>query len=1322
LALIQQGKQWSTALFSVLMIMALFLVPVLAATQVAAQEQDDSNFTLQILHSSDNESAFQDPNTLEPKILNYAAIAAGLQALTADEGIASIHLTAGDHTLPGPFYQASAEVESLGARGLADIAIFNAMGLTANGIGNHEFDSGINDFATMLAAADYPFLAVNLDFSQVELAEGTPAIEIGVDGASVEENAGKVARSAYIEVNGERIGLIGRAPADFFNVIADPATTMPGLDFVGGRNAADNQPLVSAVELVLEQVDLLESQGINKIVLLDHAQDFTGDPLSAQRLRGIDVIVAAGSTGFMARPEADGPFNLLRPGNQPQAAYPTLRLDSQGDLVAVVNSDQLFTYVGNLILTFNEDGKIVRVDPRSGPIATTADAMAALSEVTGAEVTAPAAVQEIYDALQATELIQDQFRVIGATTATLNGDRAAVRSQETNLGRLAADSTLWFARQQFPDMPADVALKNGGGIRATILGPNVTVLTVNSALAFDNKIAVVELTAAELLAVMENAVSRVPALDGRFPQIAGMTLVYDPSHPGVSDQLALEEASRVQSLVITRADGSEDVLVENFDVQGDLNRAFVIATNSFLITGGDGYQALKAAAESRGAQTPEIGERQILIDYITEVLGGNVDLVEPLTDPRVSQPSAEEAAMVESAPSADEAAEATVTAAGETAPSPDDGATDVAIWIHPTDVTQSTLIATDDNAGIVVYNLSGVEVQFLDLGELSNVDLRYNFPLGGELVTLVVAGVADEAMLHTFTVDAESGTLTPLAELETGLEHTSLCLYRSLISGNFYVFNLSEDGDVEQWQLSDDGSGSLSAELTREFSVGGELEACVADDELAQLYVSENDVALWKYGAEPEDGTARRIVDYVGGNITEEIEGVTLYYADDGTGYVIAANEKDHSLAIYRREGLNEFVGSLYIEGGDVDGITEPGGLDVINVALGDAFPAGLLVVSDDENSDPDDNTNFKLVSWADVATGLDLSADTESFDPRRVGMDGLSTDLVLVMPLAETDAVPSGGDAADDPAIWVHPDDAELSTIIGTDKQGGLAVYDLSGEEIQYLPLGRVNNVDLRAGFALGDETVTLVTAGNRTDDSLAILKVNPETRELEDVAARTVTVDVREVYGSCMYISPVSGKFYVFVNSAGSGDVVQFELIDNGSGLVDAEVVRTFSVGTQTEGCVADDETGDLYIGEENVGIWKYGAEPGAGEERVSVDVTGPDGYLTADVEGLAIYYGEDGNGYLIASSQGNNRFVVYERGGDNAYVGTFRIIANDDEDIDAVSGTDGIDVVSAPLGDAFPAGLFVAQDDVNSNPNEAQNFKLVSWADVVTALGIE
>jgi 3-phytase len=321
--------------------------------------------------------------------------------------------------------------------------------------------------------------------------------------------------------------------------------------------------------------------------------------------------------------------------------------------------------------------------------------------------------------------------------------------------------------------------------------------------------------------------------------------------------------------------------------------------------------------------------------------------------------------------------------------------------------------------------------------------------------------------------------------------------------------------------------------------------------------------------------------------------------------------------------------------------------------------------------------------------------------------------DVTIVAAIVETEPMPHEGDSADDPAIWVDPADPALSLIVGTDKLGGLAVYDLDGRQIQYLPDGHMNNVDLRSGFMLGERSVTLVTAGNRSDNSIAIYRLDPATRRLENVAARTIATI--EVYGSCMYRSAKTGKLYYFVNSK-AGAVEQWELFDDGQGRVDGRRVRAFALGSQTEGCVADDELGRLYIGEEAIGIWRYGAEPGDGDARTQVDVAGEMGHLTSNVEGLALVYGQNGSGYLLASSQGSSTYALYRRG-DNTYVGSFAI--GDGDGIDGVSDTDGIDATSASLGPAFPDGLFVAQDGKNDGGN--QNFKLVPLQDVLRLVGV-
>jgi 3-phytase len=329
-------------------------------------------------------------------------------------------------------------------------------------------------------------------------------------------------------------------------------------------------------------------------------------------------------------------------------------------------------------------------------------------------------------------------------------------------------------------------------------------------------------------------------------------------------------------------------------------------------------------------------------------------------------------------------------------------------------------------------------------------------------------------------------------------------------------------------------------------------------------------------------------------------------------------------------------------------------------------------------------------------------------------GRDGEGSRAVVqgsVTATVETDPVPHDGDAADDPAIWVHPTDPAKSVIVGTDKRGGLALYDLAGKQIQFLPAGDFDNVDLRTGFLLSGRPVTLVTAGNRRDNTIAVYRLDEAGRRLLEVAARTLHPGVA-IYGSCMYHSRRSGRYYAIVTSK-TGAVEQWELYERG-GAIDGRRVRGLRLGSQTEGCVTDDDLGFLYLSEEAKGIWKYGAEPDARDSGTLVDRTRGAGHLSGDVEGVTIAYGAGGSGLLIASSQGDSTFAVYRREAPNRYVGSFKIQAGG---VDGVQQTDGIDVTTTSLGAGFAGGVFVAQD--GRNPGRNQNFKLVHWPEIARAV---
>ena len=339
---------------------------------------------------------------------------------------------------------------------------------------------------------------------------------------------------------------------------------------------------------------------------------------------------------------------------------------------------------------------------------------------------------------------------------------------------------------------------------------------------------------------------------------------------------------------------------------------------------------------------------------------------------------------------------------------------------------------------------------------------------------------------------------------------------------------------------------------------------------------------------------------------------------------------------------------------------------------------------------------------WTAVA--YDNAGGSTTSAPLKLSVDISGTPTAAsgsVTAAGETAPVPHSGDAADDPAIWVHPTDPSLSTIIGTDKLGGLAVYDLAGKQLFYYADSSPNNVDVRYKFPLGGKSTDIVVTSATGNDTIRIYRVNPGTRGLEYIAARNISTGIG-VAGIALYHSASSGKYYVFIGD-NSGTIQQWELFDNGAGKVDAKQVRTLSLSSVTEGMVADDGTGALYVAQEDVALWRYKAEPNGGSSRTKVaDVDNT--YLTADIEGLAIYYG--GSGYLIASSQGSDNYAVFARD-TNAYLGQFAIA---DGTVDGVTHTDGIDVTNVALGGSYRTGMFVAQD--NTNDGGDQNFKMVPW----------
>ena len=636
-----------------------------------------------------------------------------------------------------------------------------------------------------------------------------------------------------------------------------------------------------------------------------------------------------------------------------------------------------------------------------------------------------------------------------------------------------------------------------------------------------------------------------------------------------------------------------------------------------------------------------------------------------------------------------------VAASAETQATEGSGADGAVVVADPADPSRSLILAGAESAGIDVFDLAGKRVATHKVGSVVGLDLRADAAPGGGPLLAALDGKVNAPKF--FRVGA-AGVPAPLALAGIKPEMTvaALCFSRSHRDGTLYLFLAGDKGEIEQWGLATDESGGVSGRIARRWSLGSEIKYCAADDR-GSVYFSQEAVGVWRFAAEPEAEIVPEIVDIVRlGHITEEAKGVAI--APDGR--LLVSDAKANRLNIYDPADDYAYLGSVALAAG-TDQVEDGGSVTV-------AGP--VVIVADDDNSP--EEPNFKIATWQAVLAAAGL--------PERPAVPAPET-MPLARPTVETTPVETGGDAADDPAIWINPADPAQSVVIGTQKQSGLYVYDLEGKVLQFLPDGRMNNVDLRNGFRLGGRDVTLVTASNRTTKGISIYALDPATRKLTDVADGLQDTGLKDPYGLCMYRSVKTKKTYVFVNQT-DGKMRQWELVATPAGKVRAKLIRDLPFATQVEGCVADDETGMLYTGEEDVGIWREGAEPRGGPARTMLATVTDNPALKDDMEGIGLFAMDGGKGYLVVSSQGNDSYAVFRREGDNAYVGSFRIGADMAAGIDGVSETDGLDVSSMAAGPNFPHGLMVAQDGRNVSPPEHQNFKLVPWERVAKALGLE
>lgn len=568
------------------MVASLLATEGASATSAAAPRPD---FTLTILHNNDGESSLL-PTTVEG--VDYGGIARFQRKVDTlrlgshfsfDAGESrrrgAVLLNSGDNYLAGTTFQASQQPDAPFFDGIA----VRLLRYDALAIGNHEFDFGPATFARFVETVDRdtPFVSANLDFS----GEPTLADLIG----------DPLVRSTVISERGEEIGVVG---------LTTPA--LPTISSPGGVEV-----LTDLAGIAQAEIDELTRGGIDKIILISHLQGLDSEIALTGELRDVDVVIGGGGDEILA--DAD---DRLFPGDEDNVfgTYPQVAVDADNVQVPVVTTPGNYRYVGDLEVTFDQDGNVLSWDEHDSGIKLVASSGAG---AVGESVLQRTLVQDPVAAFVADLAAQ----IIGESEVVLDCERNEVRGVETNCGNLIADGLLSTAQQRAADFgvdPPQVAIQNGGGIRGEIdqpAGP-ISVADTFRLAPFGNFVAVAEDVPAETFRqiIEEGAILLPTPGDGGFVHLAGATVVIDPSFPArVADQTTGEQLApgqRVRSLVLD--DGT--VVVANGvtqDVTVDL------AGLNFSFNGGDAYPAVPFT-------TVGATDQQSLQGYIEGPLGGVV--------------------------------------------------------------------------------------------------------------------------------------------------------------------------------------------------------------------------------------------------------------------------------------------------------------------------------------------------------------------------------------------------------------------------------------------------------------------------------------------------------------------------------------------------------------------------------------------------------------------------------------------------------------------------------------------------------------------------
>ncbi|MGH1330948.1 MAG: bifunctional metallophosphatase/5'-nucleotidase [Paracoccaceae bacterium] len=340
--------------------------------------------------------------------------------------------------------------------------------------------------------------------------------------------AGAIEKSTVIEQGGEKIGLIGLTPQDT-DELASPG---------------DNVIFTDPSEAVQGEVDKLTAMGVNKIIVLSHS-GYGVDQAVAANTTGVDVIVG-GHTNTL----------LSNTNERAEGAYPTMVADT-----AIVSAYAYGKFLGELNVTFNDEGVIT--EAKGEPII-----------MDGAVAEDGATKERIAEAAKPLDEVRN--KVVAEAGEAIEGDRAVCRIMECTMGNLVADAML----DRVKDQGVSIAIANSGGLRSSIDAGPVTMGEVLTVLPFQNTLSTFEVTGAVVLEALENGVSEIEEVAGRFPQVAGLKFTVDQK---------MEVGSRISDVMVAEGDAFVPI---------DPAKTYVLVSNNYVRNGGDGYKMFKSAANA----------------------------------------------------------------------------------------------------------------------------------------------------------------------------------------------------------------------------------------------------------------------------------------------------------------------------------------------------------------------------------------------------------------------------------------------------------------------------------------------------------------------------------------------------------------------------------------------------------------------------------------------------------------------------------------------------------------------------------------------------